>query len=135
MTGKQINISRKRYCGMVVGLDQAIKEVVDNAHNILGDDTVVIVSSDNGGSVWLGGLNYPFRSGKLTPFEGGVRVPSFAIDLSANGTYLGKGGREFTNIMHISDWLPTFLSWSGQSKLLKGVKMDGVDQSKVNLFY
>ena len=135
MTRELINISRKRYCGMVVGLDQAIKEVVDNAHNILGDDTVVIVSSDNGGSVWLGGLNYPFRSGKLTPFEGGVRVPSFAIDLSANGTYLGKGGREFTNIMHISDWLPTFLSWSGQSKLLKGVKLDGVDQSKVNLFY
>ena len=135
MTRELINISRKRYCGMVVGLNQAIKEVVDNAHNILGDDTVVIVSSDNGGSVWLGGLNYPFRSGKLTPFEGGVRVPSFAIDLSANGTYLGKGGREFTNMIHISDWLPTFLSWSGQSKLLKGVKMDGVDQSKVNLFY
>ena len=135
MARELFNISRKRYCGMVVGLDQAIKELVDNAHNILGDDTVVIVSSDNGGSVWLGGLNYPFRSGKLTPFEGGVRVPSFAIDLSANGTYLGKGGREFTNIMHISDWLPTFLSWSGQGKLLKGVKMDGVDQSKVNLFY
>ena len=120
---------------MVVGLDEAIREVVENAHNILGDDTVVIVSSDNGGSVWLGGLNYPFRSGKLTPFEGGVRVPSFAIDLSRNGTYLGKGGREFTNMIHISDWLPTFLSWSGQSKLLKGVKMDGMDQSKVNLSY
>ena len=128
-------ISRKRYCGMVVGLDQAINEVVEKAHNILGDDTVVIVSSDNGGSVWLGGLNYPFRSGKLTPFEGGVRVPSFAIDLSSNGTYLGKGGREFTNIIHISDWLPTFLSWSGKSNLIKDVKMDGVDQSKVHLCY
>ena len=117
---------------MVVGLDKAIDEIVDNALKLLGDDTIVVVSADNGGSVWFGGMNAPFRSGKLTAFEGGVRVPTFAIDLSKDGKYLGRGGREFANMIHISDWLPTFLAWSGKSYLLNGVMMDGLDQSKVS---
>ena len=127
--------ARRQYCGMVVGLDQAIREVTNKARDILGDNTVIVVSSDNGGSVWLGGMNAPFRSGKLSPFEGGVRVPSFALDLSKNGNYLGKGGRAYGNMMHISDWLPTFISWSNNTKLLDGFKMDGVDQSKVSWYF
>ena len=116
---------------MVVGLDQAINEIVRNAAQILGEDIVIVVSSDNGGSVWFGGMNAPFRSGKVTPFEGGVRVPSFAVDLSKDQRYLGKSGREFGLMMHISDWLPTFLAWSNSTQLLNNVEMDGMDQSKV----
>ena len=108
---------------MVVGLDEAIEELVTNAIQFLGNNTVFVVSADNGGSVWLGGMNAPFRSGKLTPFEGGVRVPTFAIDLSKDGKYLGPGGREFGNLIQISDWLPTFLSWSGHSNLLENIKL------------
>ena len=116
---------------MMVGLDNAINEVTNSAREILGDDTVVVVCSDNGGSVWFGGMNAPFRSGKLTAFEGGVRVPAFAVDLSQDKKYLGKGGREFNYMIHITDWLPTFLSWSNAKHLLQNVKMDGIDQSKV----
>ena len=76
-------------------------------------------------------LTLSFRSGKLTPFEGGVRVPTFAIDLSEDRKYLGAGGREFGNLIQISDWLPTFLSWSGNSNLLENVRLDGLDQSMV----
>ena len=126
-----IYTSRKQFCGMMVGLDQAIYDVTNKALDILGDNTVVVVSSDNGGSVWFGGMNVPFRSGKLTQFEGGVRVPAFAVDLSKDRKYLGEGGREFGYMMHISDWLPTFLSWGNSKKLIKNIKMDGVDQSKV----
>ena len=39
----------------------------------------------------LNGLNEPLRSGKHTSFEGGVRVPAFAVDLSG-GKYLERGG-------------------------------------------
>ena len=120
---------------MMVGLDQAINEVAANARDILGDDTVIVVSSDNGGSVWFGGMNAPFRSGKLTPFEGGVRVPAFAVDLSKKKKYLGDGGREFQNMMHISDWLPTFLSWTKAKHLIKNIELDGIDQSKVGRMY
>ena len=34
------------------------------------------------------------------------------------------------NIFHISDWLPTFLSWANQSHLTDGLDLDGIDQSK-----
>ena len=120
---------RYQYCGMVVGLDWGIKRVADAAKEILGENTIIVVSSDNGGSVWFGGLNEPLRSGKHTSFEGGVRVPAFAVDLSG-GKYLGSGGREFKGMVHISDWLPTFLSIARSSHLYQELDMDGLDQSK-----
>ena len=83
---------RRQFCGMVVGLDDNIDRVVTNARRALGEDTIVIVSSDNGGAPHFGGLNQPLRSGKHTSFEGGVRVPAFALDLSG-GKYLGTPGK------------------------------------------
>merc|ERR1712106_552859 len=120
---------RRQYCGMVVGLDWGIKKVADAAKEVLGENTIIVVSSDNGGSVWFGGLNEPLRSGKHTSFEGGVRVPAFAVDLSG-GKYLGHGGREYKGMVHISDWLPTFLSLAHSSQLYENMELDGVDQSK-----
>ena len=120
---------RRQYCGMMIGLDWGIKKVTDAAQNILGENTIIVVSSDNGGSVWFGGLNEPLRSGKHTSFEGGVRVPAFAVDLS-NGNYLGRGGREYQGLVHISDWLPTFMSLAKSSHLLKDIELDGIDQSE-----
>merc|ERR1711892_1620076 len=101
--------------------------LVEEARNSLGEDTVVVVTPDNGASVWFGGLNAPLRAGKLTPFEGGVRVPAFAVDLS--GQYVMTGGAEHSYMFHISDWLPTFLSWAGASDLVAGLGLDGLDQS------
>ena len=115
---------------MVVGLDLAIREISNRAKEILGDNSVIIVSSDNGANPWLGGMNAPFRSGKLSPFEGGVKVPAFAFDFSSNNRYLEKGGK-FDDMMHISDWLPTILAWNNKSEVLNDIKMDGIDQSKV----
>merc|ERR1719347_1897551 len=118
---------RRQYCGMVVGLDLALGRLVEQAKDILGDDTIIVVSSDNGGSVWFGGLNAPLRSGKLTPFEGGVRVPGFVLDLSRS--FVATGGGEMNHMIHISDWLPTFLSWARSSHLVSGLALDGLDQS------
>ena len=63
----------------MVGLDEAVASLVEGAERHLGRDTVVVVTSDNGGANWFGGLNEPLRAGKLTPFEGGVKVrkPTF----------------------------------------------------------
>ena len=36
------------------------------AKDDLGDDTVLVVTSDNGGANWFGGLNEPLRGGKKT---------------------------------------------------------------------
>lgn len=51
-------------------IDEAIGVVTKHARAVLGEDVVVVVSSDNGASTWEGGLNEPLRSGKFSPFEG-----------------------------------------------------------------
>ena len=117
---------RRQFCGMVVGLDRALATLADTARAQLGDNTVLVVTSDNGGSTWFGGLNAPLRSGKLTPFEGGVRVPAFVVDFS--GRYSRPG--DLQHLVHISDWLPTFLSWAGASHLAADKDLDGLDQSE-----
>ena len=38
----------------------------------LGEDTVIVVTSDNGGASWFGGLNEPLRGGKEFPFTVGL---------------------------------------------------------------
>ena len=52
---------RRNHCCMVAGLDTHVPEVVVAARRILGSNTVVVFTSDNGGSVWEGGLNTPLR--------------------------------------------------------------------------
>merc|ERR1719391_1745687 len=110
---------------MVVGLDRGITRLVSEAELILGPNTVVVVTPDNGGSVWFGGLNAPLRSGKLTPFEGGVRVPAIVVDLSEKRV---KGGRKLDHLVHISDWLPTFLDWANAPNNPQ-LGLDGVSQT------
>jgi arylsulfatase A-like enzyme len=45
----------------------------------LDDDTIVVFTSDNGGTHYIGlpAINRPFRGWKATFFEGGIRVPFF----------------------------------------------------------
>jgi len=119
------NLWRRQFCGMVVGLDRGITRLVSEAELILGPNTVVVVTPDNGGSVWFGGLNAPLRSGKLTPFEGGVRVPAIVLDLSGKRV---KGGRKLEHLVHISDWLPTFLDWANAPNSPQ-LGLDGVSQT------
>ncbi len=70
--------NRRGFCGMVHGVDRQIGKVISTLekHNLM-DNTIIVFSSDNGGSPWSGGFNYPFRGAKMTPLEGGVRVPGF----------------------------------------------------------
>eukprot|EP01126_Amoeba_proteus_P027132 TRINITY_DN2690_c0_g1_i2.p1 TRINITY_DN2690_c0_g1~~TRINITY_DN2690_c0_g1_i2.p1 ORF type:complete len:630 (-),score=132.95 TRINITY_DN2690_c0_g1_i2:126-2015(-) len=115
---------RRDFCGMVVGIDEAVKNITRTVRRKLGKNTLLLLSSDNGGSTWFGGLNQPLRSGKTTPFEGGSRVPAFVVDLSHK--YFGKGGRTFNGLLHISDWFPTLLSIAGvNKKTIADLKLDG----------
>ena len=109
---------RRGFCGMVVGADEAVKNMSTGAVQYLGSNTIFVVTSDNGGSPWFGGNNWPLRGGKTSPFEGGVRVPAFVIDFTDDGDggqYLGRGDRWFMGMAHITDWLPTMLGWAGGS--------------------
>lgn len=73
---------RKRFLAVLTALDDAIGRVLDTVDDLkLRERTLVMLISDNGAFMLPGrGLevqsNAPLRSGGVTAFEGGVRVPA-----------------------------------------------------------
>lgn len=45
---------RRKFCGLIKGLDSAVGQVVDAARSELGENTVIVFTSDNGGAPWFG---------------------------------------------------------------------------------
>ena len=77
------------------------------------NSSLFIFSSDNGGPVRGDcncASNYPFRGGKYTSYEGGVRVTSFV-----SGGFLPakRRGANSSALIHISDWYATFAFLAG----------------------
>eukprot|EP01084_Bolivina_argentea_P048345 89087_1 len=82
------NTMRKAYCQKMVDLDNTINDMVNlyKKYN-LWDDTLLMVTTDNGGMCdWSDninplfvswGCNMPYRAGKATLFEGGVKGVGF----------------------------------------------------------
>ena len=89
----------------------------------LSDNTLVIFTSDNG--PWLimaqnGGSSGPFKMGKGTTFEGGMRVPAI---FSWPGTIATDTVHEIGSAM---DLMPTILKAAGVAQT-KSIRLDGVD--------
>ncbi len=65
---------------MVTAIDDAVQRIMDAlaANNNMDSNTILVFASDNGGQPLNGAANnLPYRGGKNTWFEGGVKVPSF----------------------------------------------------------
>lgn len=119
------------------------------------ENTLIVFFSDNGGihTNYKGGnypppdpalkqgfsSNYPLRGGKVTVYEGGIRVPAF---VNWQGILKPK---KVTAPIHAIDWMPTLcklvgykqkqkLKWDGQNiwSFLSGEKQS---YSKPRLFY
>ncbi len=131
---------------MVVGFDEAVHNITEHAHRVLGDNMIVVVTADNGGSPWFGGSNYPLRGSKGTPYEGGHKVPAVLVDFTPDLHYLAddevRAQREretnrigsekrrlYHGMMHVSDWFPTLLGYSGVN--VSGMGLDGKDFGEV----
>ncbi len=124
-----------------------MKQLDDNVGEVLKkleamgelDNTIVVFTTDNGAEVITypdGGVT-PFRGGKLTTWEGGMRVPMMA-------RWPGhiKPGIVKDQIFSMLDWLPTLVNIGGGAKgdeLKKKIEagtypgilkttLDGVDQ-------
>jgi arylsulfatase A-like enzyme len=71
------------------------------------DDTLIVFSSDNGGSLPHGALNGELRGGKQDHWEGGIRVPTCAV-------WPGVISRGRSNELGMTmDLLPTFCEIAG----------------------
>ncbi len=93
----------------VLEVDWSVGQVLDTLRELkLDQNTLVIFTSDNGGPLQQGADNTPFRGGKGSTLEGGMRVCTIAW-------WPGKvaADSETKAITSHMDWLPTFASLAG----------------------
>ncbi|XP_023025565.2 arylsulfatase B [Leptinotarsa decemlineata] len=121
--------NRRTYAAMVSKLDDSVGSIVEalETKKIL-QNTIIVFLSDNGApTVGSGfrnwGSNYPLRGMKGTLFEGGIR--SVALIYSP---LLVQPGRVSTDLMHVTDWLPTLYSAVGADTSVLDPDLDGIDQ-------
>jgi arylsulfatase A-like enzyme len=93
---------------MLEGMDKSLGDVLANLkrHGI-EDHTIVVFMSDNGAPSQIP-RNLPLRGHKLTPYEGGIRVP-----LIVKWPGVTKAGSVCDSYMIIEDLFPTFLEMTG----------------------
>ncbi|MEZ5163325.1 MAG: sulfatase-like hydrolase/transferase [Fimbriimonadaceae bacterium] len=115
---------RRKYCGLMKGLDRSVGVVLDALKtNKLDQNTLVIFINDNGGQIQAGAVNAPYRGMKGTFLEGGTRI---AYAMKWPGKI--KAGTEFDGRVSTLDILPTALGAASQGKRYEVAKpFDGVD--------
>ena len=120
---------RKTYAGMLSCADESIANVTAKLKEKgLWDDTLVIVTTDNGGPTALcavqGSSNEPLRGGKCTIWQGGTTG-----DALLSGPALDKLGvatpQVYDNLFHVVDWLPTLAAMT--QTIPSGKSLDGVN--------
>ena len=95
-------------------LDTAIEQIVNKLQSKGElDNTIIVFSTDNGGAAngfdnnW--GNNFPLRSGKGYFYEGGTRGVAFVH----GAMFQKRAGQVSTELIHITDWLPTLYEAAG----------------------
>jgi uncharacterized sulfatase len=110
------------YAAMIRALDRSVGRIMAKLEaEGLADNTLVVISSDNGapGYIGLQQLNAPFRGGKGTFFEGGIRVPM----LARWPARVAAGSRIALPVGQV-DLMPTFAA-AARAPLPESVTIDG----------
>lgn len=99
--GKNIHL---KYATMVSKMDESIGKILDELDSLgLKENTLVLFSSDNGGICAISSQK-PYRAGKGSYFEGGIRVP-----LAIRWPEKIKAGTRCSTPVIGTDFFPTFL--------------------------
>ena len=103
---------RTLYSAFVSSMDQQIGRVVRCLKDQgLSENTIIVFQADQGHSFEVrsffgGGWAGPYRGGKFSLFEGGIRVPSV---ISWPATL--PENKVCSELVHANDWLPTLASF------------------------
>ena len=92
---------------VLASVDDAIdKVIVKLKESGMYNNSVILVTTDNGGGPWYS--NSPLKGTKETMYEGGIRGASFLLSplLTSSG--------QSEQLIHLVDWLPTFLNLAGK---------------------
>jgi len=120
------------YAQNIVRLDKYIGEILAELKaQGISENTLVIVNADNGPMHGIPGAFYPnvFRGGKGDFWEGGIRVPAFAVwpGVIEEGQVVG-------DMFAIHDLFTTFANIGGGTKYIPTDRViDGIDQTAVFL--
>ncbi|MBL9081503.1 MAG: sulfatase [Planctomycetales bacterium] len=107
-------------------VDWSVGQVLDAVRKAgISERTLVIFTSDNGGPTNQQANNAPYRGGKGSTLEGGIRVCTIAW--WPGKIAAGTATMEMTSMM---DVLPTLVSLAG-GKVSADRKLDGLDVSQV----
>ena len=107
------NVGRRKFAAVTAALDDAVGKVYKaiNEAGIL-DNTIIVFTTDNGGPAngfdFNYANNYPLRGVKAHLWEGGVRGVGFV-----HSNLIKEPGRVSNDLLHITDWLPTFYTLAG----------------------
>ena len=118
------NHQERVYAAMIAALDDGVGRVLD-AVDKSGEarNTIIFFASDNGCAAYIPGLCtcWPLRGGKLTYYEGGIRVPFI---MSWPGHI--RAGMTYRQPVSLMDVLPTSVAAAG-GKLPADRVYDGVN--------
>ena len=115
------------YHDSMIDHDKNVGQVLDKIDSLgIADNTIVLYGTDNGphANTWPDGATTPFRSEKVTNWEGAFRTPAFV-------RWPGKikAGSISNEIMSNLDWAPTLTAAAGDNKvkekLLTSYKANG----------
>eukprot|EP01060_Flectonema_neradi_P006604 TRINITY_DN1446_c5_g1_i1.p1 TRINITY_DN1446_c5_g1~~TRINITY_DN1446_c5_g1_i1.p1 ORF type:complete len:572 (+),score=118.17 TRINITY_DN1446_c5_g1_i1:72-1718(+) len=113
--------------GMISAMDEAIGNITKTLKTEgMFDNTVIIFSTDNGGPI-DDDNNYPLRGHKMTNWEGGVRGTAFIKGTETNLAPLPKNTTSM-ELMHSTDWLPTFVEGLAKGSTSSCKPLDGFNQ-------
>lgn len=122
------DFNRRKFAGVMTALDESVGKVTEALRkaNLL-QNSIIVFMTDNGaqteGYLVNYGSNYPLRGLKTTQFEGAVRGTACIYS-----PLIKKSSRISNELIHVSDWLPTFYSAAGGNLEDLEENLDGIDQ-------